>query len=353
MRSSACGLGAARSVGRDVARSGTGGPPSCHIGRSRRQRDIRAAWPCERANRGTERHAGACVMRAVRAPVRRPCPMTDAPMTATPPASRSATGCASRARRPIRRSRAGDAPDVDVAIIGGGFTGLWTAIALTDTDPSLRVVVLEAETVAFGASGRNGGFCEASLTHGLANGIRHFPDELERLEREGVDNLAGARSPSPATHGIDCDLEETGMLALADQAVPGRGVPGVGRRGGRVRRAPRVPGPRRRPGRGPLPALARRALPAARARRPGRPGQARAAGSPGSRASAGVRDPRAHAGHGARAASPAASSSRTAGGRRRSGPATSSSRRRPTRAGSGGCRRCSCRSTTTSSCRSR
>ena len=105
----------------------------------------------------------------------------------------------------------------DVAIVGAGFTGLWTAIALTDTDPALRVVVLEAETIAFGASGRNGGFCEASLTHGLANGIRHFPDELERLEREGIDNLAGLVAFT-REHRIDCDLEETGVLSLADQA---------------------------------------------------------------------------------------------------------------------------------------
>ena len=106
--------------------------------------------------------------------------------------------------------------DVDVAIVGAGFTGLWTAIALTDTDPSLRVVVLEAETVAFGASGRNGGFCEASLTHGLANGIKHFPDELPRLEQEGIDNLR-ALIDFTREHAIDCDLEETGTLALADQ----------------------------------------------------------------------------------------------------------------------------------------
>ena len=110
----------------------------------------------------------------------------------------------------------GEALEVDVAIVGGGFTGLWTAIALTDTDPTLRVSVLEAETVAFGASGRNGGFCEASLTHGLANGIRHFPDELERLEREGIDNLRGLIAFT-REHDIDCDLEETGVLSLADQ----------------------------------------------------------------------------------------------------------------------------------------
>ena len=88
-----------------------------------------------------------------------------------------------------RRPALGAAARADVAIVGAGFTGLWTALALTDTDPSLRVVVLERASVGFGASGRNGGFCMASLTHGLANGIRHFPDELAILEREGVDNL--------------------------------------------------------------------------------------------------------------------------------------------------------------------
>jgi glycine/D-amino acid oxidase-like deaminating enzyme len=104
----------------------------------------------------------------------------------------------------------------DVAIIGAGFTGLWTALALSDSDPGLRVVVFEAESVGFGASGRNGGFCSASLTHGLANGIRHFPDELAILEREGVDNLR-ALVAFTRMHGIDCDLEETGILDVADQ----------------------------------------------------------------------------------------------------------------------------------------
>src|SRR5688572_28142826 len=116
---------------------------------------------------------------------------------------------------PARPAAAGSLR-ADVAVIGGGFTGLWTAIALTDTNPGLRVVVLEAERVGFGASGRNGGFCAASLTHGLANGIRHFPDELAILEREGLDNLAGLVAFTRA-EGIECDLEETGTLDVADQ----------------------------------------------------------------------------------------------------------------------------------------
>ena len=147
----------------------------------------------------------------------------------------------------------------DVVVVGAGFTGLWTAIALTDTDPSLRVAVLEAETVGFGASGRNGGFCQASLTHGLANGIRHFPDELGDPRRGGPreprrDSIAFIRD-----NGIDCDLERDRRPERRRPAVPGRRVPGVGRRGGRVGRGARVPRPGRRPRGGPLAALAGRA----------------------------------------------------------------------------------------------
>jgi glycine/D-amino acid oxidase-like deaminating enzyme len=116
---------------------------------------------------------------------------------------------------PARAPLGGDSV-CDVAVVGAGFTGLWTAIALTDTDPSLRVTVLEADTVGYGASGRNGGFCQASLTHGLANGIRHFPDELAILDHEGVDNLA-AIERFVGEHGIDCDFERTGDLSVADQ----------------------------------------------------------------------------------------------------------------------------------------
>jgi glycine/D-amino acid oxidase-like deaminating enzyme len=104
----------------------------------------------------------------------------------------------------------------DVAIIGAGFTGLWTAIRLLETEPALRVVVLEQGVVGYGASGRNGGFCAASLTHGLANGLAHFPDEVDRLEAEGRRNLAELVEFT-RRHGLDCDLEETGSLTVADQ----------------------------------------------------------------------------------------------------------------------------------------
>jgi glycine/D-amino acid oxidase-like deaminating enzyme len=122
---------------------------------------------------------------------------------------------AGSAAGPVRPALSTDV-SADVVIVGGGFTGLWTAIALTDTDPTLRVVVLEAETVGYGASGRNGGFCSSSLTHGLANGIRHFPEELAMLEREGVANLRSLIDFTRA-NAIDCDLEETGILDVADQ----------------------------------------------------------------------------------------------------------------------------------------
>jgi glycine/D-amino acid oxidase-like deaminating enzyme len=114
---------------------------------------------------------------------------------------------------PPRPSLRGDRR-ADVAVVGAGFTGLWTALALTERDPSLDVVVLEGETVGHGASGRNGGFVEPSLTHGLHNGLAHFPDEIDTLTRLGLDNLRGLVD-DVARWGIPCHLEETGVLDVA------------------------------------------------------------------------------------------------------------------------------------------
>jgi glycine/D-amino acid oxidase-like deaminating enzyme len=101
-------------------------------------------------------------------------------------------------------------------VVGGGFTGLWSAIQLLEADPSLRVVVLEADRVGHGASGRNGGFCAASLTHGLHNGLLHFPDEIDVLEEEGLRNLRELVA-FVRNEGIDAEREETGTLDVATE----------------------------------------------------------------------------------------------------------------------------------------
>jgi glycine/D-amino acid oxidase-like deaminating enzyme len=101
--------------------------------------------------------------------------------------------------------------ETDLCIVGGGFTGLWAALHAKADDPARDVVVLEGRTVAFGASGRNGGFVHPSLTHGLRNGLSRFADEIELLERLGAENLRGLVGDLER-HGIDCDLETTGEL---------------------------------------------------------------------------------------------------------------------------------------------
>ena len=115
---------------------------------------------------------------------------------------------------PARESRPelrGDA-EADLCVVGAGFTGLWAAVQAKADDPERDVVVIEAETAGHGASGRNGGFCVGSLTHGLENGLARFEAEMPLLERLSRENLAGLVADLER-HGIDCDLELTGELA--------------------------------------------------------------------------------------------------------------------------------------------
>lgn len=102
----------------------------------------------------------------------------------------------------------------DLVIVGGGYTGLWTALQAKEREPAREVLLLEGRTVGGAASGRNGGFCAASLTHGIDNGMSRFPDDMAALERLGAQNLA-AIERTIARYGITCGFERTGELAVA------------------------------------------------------------------------------------------------------------------------------------------
>lgn len=107
-----------------------------------------------------------------------------------------------------------ESTQADLLVIGGGFTGLWAAICAKDRDPSSDVVLLEAQTIAFGGSGRNGGFISASLTHGLAHGQAIWPNEMPTLVSMGRENLQ-AIVDFTVSEGIDADLRLCGKTAIA------------------------------------------------------------------------------------------------------------------------------------------
>jgi glycine/D-amino acid oxidase-like deaminating enzyme len=102
----------------------------------------------------------------------------------------------------------------DLCVVGAGYTGLWTALLAKERDPDREVVVVEQYETGAGASGRNGGFCSASLTHGYPNGVRRFPDEIELIQRLGRENLDEIEA-TIRRYNIECDFERTGELQVA------------------------------------------------------------------------------------------------------------------------------------------
>ena len=118
-----------------------------------------------------------------------------------------------------RPSLGGDS-QFDVAIVGGGFTGLWTAYYLLAADPSLRICVVERDICGFGASGRNGGWASsffagsrerAAKLHGRRAAIA-----LQRAMFNAVDEITRVAT----AEGIDCHYHKGGALALVTSPVP-------------------------------------------------------------------------------------------------------------------------------------
>ncbi len=115
----------------------------------------------------------------------------------------------------VPRASLQEATNADVAIVGAGFIGLWTAYCLVRAQPSLSVVVLEAEVAGFGAAGRNAGFvsagiagkAQAYLKQGGWEGVRR----AERAMIDGIDWVGEAVT----REGIDCGWVKSGSLRIA------------------------------------------------------------------------------------------------------------------------------------------
>ncbi len=109
--------------------------------------------------------------------------------------------------------------EADVCIVGGGYTGLWTAYELRRADPSLEVVVLEREVAGFGASGRNGGWVFGELSGSRAGWIERAGHEgalaLERAIQQTVDEVGRA----VAAEKIDCNYRKGGNLVVAQSEL--------------------------------------------------------------------------------------------------------------------------------------
>jgi glycine/D-amino acid oxidase-like deaminating enzyme len=109
--------------------------------------------------------------------------------------------------------------DADVAIVGAGFTGMWTAYYLRKADPGLRIVLCEREIAGFGASGRNGGWCSALFPASLAK-LQRMTDRpsaiaMQQAMNETVDEVGRVA----AAEGIDCHWAKGGTVMLARSAL--------------------------------------------------------------------------------------------------------------------------------------
>ena len=114
--------------------------------------------------------------------------------------------------------------NADVAIVGAGFTGLWTAYYLLRADPTLRVVVLEAETAGFGASGRNGGWCSALFPASLGT-LANLPSSTREdalAQHAAMRGTVDEVGRVVTQERIDAHFSKGGTLSLARSAAQWR-----------------------------------------------------------------------------------------------------------------------------------
>ena len=109
--------------------------------------------------------------------------------------------------------------DVDVAIVGGGFTGLWTARSLLEHDPTPRVAIIERETCGFGASGRNGGWASALFAAHDATLARNSGRQAALDMRAAMNDAVDEISRAARTDGIEFDFEKGGSIVAARSAA--------------------------------------------------------------------------------------------------------------------------------------
>ena len=102
----------------------------------------------------------------------------------------------------------------DVAIVGAGYTGLWTAYYLLQAQPDLKVVILEKEIAGFGASGRNGGWCSALFAASHKKIARHYDRDAAIALQQEMFRTVDEVGRASAEEGIDCDFHKGGTLTL-------------------------------------------------------------------------------------------------------------------------------------------
>ncbi|MGY2258982.1 NAD(P)/FAD-dependent oxidoreductase [Pseudomonas sp. SDO55104_S430] len=116
------------------------------------------------------------------------------------------------------RARLEGSVEADVAIIGAGYTGLWTAYYLLKSDPSLRVVLVEKHEVGFGASGRNGGWASAIFPISLDRVAQMYSHEAALKLQGAMNHTVDEIGRVLALEGVDADYAKQGFLSLARSA---------------------------------------------------------------------------------------------------------------------------------------